>query len=262
MEAESSYIAASPSVHWRKGRWIAIAMISVGALLLAFTVGYYLFSTIARARLGELEYSGLLSTDANAVYPGNLLPSVYWDNPRWADLSRPIYNSLSDGFTPVDTTALPTDIGVAPIPTRLTIPSISLSSSIKELEILNLGDARAWETPKHVAGHIPTTARPGEKGNVYLFGHLHSPIIGGGSVFSRLPMISELLKKGEEVFFVVDNENGTSFLYQTVSTTVIHRDDFSLEPSSQPLVILVACVPKYVYDHRLLVTAELVGVKR
>ncbi|MBI2856614.1 MAG: hypothetical protein HYX93_07195, partial [Chloroflexi bacterium] len=58
MEADSGYVAANTGAHWRKGRWIAILMIAVGTLLLVLTVGYYIYSTIARARLGELEYSG------------------------------------------------------------------------------------------------------------------------------------------------------------------------------------------------------------
>ena len=48
--------------------------------------------------------------------------------------------------------------------TRMIIPEIGLRAAIEELEVVEEDDSRAWETPKHVVGHIPTTAKPGTSG--------------------------------------------------------------------------------------------------
>ena len=255
---------------------LAYSMIAVGAVLIVSTTGYLIYSAIARSQLDDLEVTvpsedltttsflsdGTLS-DSNfiSIYPGNRLPSVYWDDPRWADVDYDAYTSAFEGFTSLDTGTLPEDKSSLSAPARLSIPSISLNSSVKTLGIIDLGDARAWETPKNVVGHIPETAKPGEIGNVYLFGHLQSPVKGEGSVFRKLPQIPDLLRQGEKVYLILYNEVGTEYLYQVSNTTVVHRDEFALEASSEATVILVTCVPDWVYDHRLLVSARLVGVK-
>jgi LPXTG-site transpeptidase (sortase) family protein len=195
------------------------------------------------------------------IYPGSLVPSLSWDDPRWADVDYGSYVSLLEGFAPLDGSGLPKGAGGLTAPTRIEIPAIGLDSTIKALEVLNFGDARGWETPKDVVGHIPTTAKPGEAGNVYLFGHLQSPVKGEGSVFRNLTRIPDILRKGQDVYAVLYNEEDTAYLYQVVQTGVIKASDFVLEDTSGATVTLVSCVPAYVYDHRLLVTAKLVGVK-
>ena len=49
-------------------------------------------------------------------------------------------------------------------------------------------------------------------------------------------------------------------LYQVTETAVVHQDDLHLYGSDEATITLVSCVPRLVYDHRLLVTAKLVGV--
>jgi LPXTG-site transpeptidase (sortase) family protein len=251
-------------------------MIAVGAVLVVSTAGYLIYSAIARSQLDDLQVTvpsqdltstsspsdgTLLDSNFISIYPGNSLPSVYWDDPRWADVGYDAYTSAFEGFAPLDTGVSQGATGPLSAPARLSIPAISLSSEVKTLEIIDLGDVRAWEIPKHVVGHIPETAKPGEIGNVYLFGHLQSPVKGEGSIFRKLPQIPDLLRQGEKVYLILYNEMGAAYLYQVFDTTVVHQDNFALESSSEALVTLVTCVPDWVYDSRLLVTARLVGVK-
>ena len=86
---------------------------------------------------------------------------------------------------------LPTG-GLAPA-TRIRIPVVGIDSEIQELGIIETDDSRAWETPKHVVGHIPTSAVPGGEGQGWYFGHLESPIRGEGNVFRKLPELAELV---------------------------------------------------------------------
>ena len=110
-------------------------------------------------------------------------------------------------------------------------------------------------------GHIPTTPNPGEAGTGYLFGHLQSPIRGEGSIFHNLAQVPDLLRKGEDIYVVLYNEKDTAYLYQVSKTTKIAQEDFTLQQSSLSTITMVACVPAYIYDHRLLVIANLIGVK-
>jgi LPXTG-site transpeptidase (sortase) family protein len=241
-------------------------MITLGVLMLGTVGGYYLYSVIARSQLGELEFTAPLDeTDPSggfsSIYPGSLVPSLSWDDPRWTDVDYDSNRAIFEGFTPVDGSGLPAEVGRLSAPTRIEIPAIGLGSTVKALEVINYGDARGWETPKDVVGHIPTTPNPGEAGSGYLFGHLQSPIRGEGSIFRNLTRVPDLLRKGQDIFVVLYNEEDTAYLYQISQTTIIPQEDFTLQSSSDSTITLVACVPAYIYDQRLLVTAKLVGVK-
>ena len=98
-------------------------------------------------------------------------------------------------------------------------------------------------------------------GNVFLFGHLQSPVRGEGSVFRNLARVPDLLRKGEKVYVVLRNEEDREFLYRVTQTSVVHQEDFAVTESPDAIITMVACVPAYVYDHRLMVTAKLVGVR-
>jgi LPXTG-site transpeptidase (sortase) family protein len=251
---------------WSKERWVALALIGLGVLLLAAVAGYYLYSVLARSQLGDLESSDPFgSTDQSngfsSIYPGSIVPSLSWDNPRWTDVDYDSSNALFEGFIPVDGMGLSVGADGLPAPARIEIPAIGLSSTVKALEIINYGDARGWETPTDVVGHIPTTPNPGEAGTGYLFGHLQSPIRGEGSIFRNLKQIPDMLRKGQDIYVVLYNEEDTAYLYQVSTTTSIPQEDFTFQHSYASTIIMVACVPAYVYDQRLLVTANLIGVK-
>ena len=248
-----------------KGRWVPLALIGVGALMIVAVGGYYVYSLVARGQLGELDFSTYSEGQDQArgfasIYPGSLVPPLWWDDPRWAGSEYDSYDPALEGFVPIPDGLL-AEAGSLTPPVGIEIPGISLVSTVKELEILNYGDARGWETPKDVVGHIPTTANPGEAGNVYLFGHLQSPVRGEGSVFRNLVRIPDLLRQGQPVYVVVHNGEGVSYLYQVVDSKQMPQEEFYPHPSSEALVTMVACVPAYVYDHRLVVTAKLVGMR-
>ena len=150
--------------------------------------------------------------------------------------------------------------GEGALTTRIAIPLIGVDSAISELAIVDVGDSREYETPKNLVGHIPQSPNPGELGNAWYFGHLESPIRGEGSVFKRLPEIPDLLRDGDDVFVELDAEDGRTYLYKVSRTEVMHEDELRLYGADRAQLTLVACVPRLVYDHRIVVTAELVGV--
>ena len=197
-----------------------------------------------------------------AIYPGYQVHPKYWNDPLWAGVDPYVHEDpgLPAGFAAVrsyDPVGPARDLGVA---RRISIPSIGVASEVEELQILDLGDSRSYETPKNTVGHIPETSNPGQLGNGWFFGHLESPIRGEGNVFQHLPEIPKLLQNGDPVYITIESDEG-EFLYQATETVEVHQDDLRLYGSDNSTITLVACVPRLVYDHRLLVTAVLVGVK-
>ena len=205
---------------------------------------------------------GALVSGYNAIYPGFQIHPKNWADPLWASSDDYTFGKVlrPDGYT-----ALSPDDGLARgqglTASRITIPAIAVDSAVKDLAIIDLGDSRGYETPKHVVGRIPQTSNPGEQGNGWFFGHLESPIKGEGNVFSRLPEIPGLLKNGDPVYVSILSDDG-EYLYQVTATQVVHQDDLRLYETDSATITLVACVPRLVYDHRILVTGKLVGVKR
>ena len=193
------------------------------------------------------------------AFQGDGVQAIYWGNLLTYEPTSYLHASLLEGFRPIG----PLDaaaVGTLPPPKRIIIPSIGVDSDVAPLAIIDLGDSRAYETPDHVVGHISERASAGEMGSAWFFGHLESPIAGEGNVFYNLPKIPELLRGGHEVYLVVDNDE-SSYLYRVVETRVVHQDDMAMFDSGGPTIHLVACVPRFVYDHRLIVTGELVGVR-
>ncbi len=145
---------------------------------------------------------------------------------------------------------------------RIRIPVVGIDSDVKELEVIDNGESRAWETPKHIVGHIPTTGLPGDSGQGWYFGHLESPLAGEGNVFGRLPDLAELFtSRVESPFYIFLESEDLKFVYQIYRTQMVHSKDFVLQDSGESDITLVTCYPRLTYDYRLLVTAALVGVR-
>ena len=199
----------------------------------------------------------------NSLYPGYQMHPKYWDHPLSAGSDLYSYGVVRrpDGFIRLSASdGVPK--GTTSHATKIRIPSIGVDSEVANLAIINLGDSSQYETPKHVVGRIPRTSNPGEVGNTWLFGHLESPIKGEGNVFRRLPEIPGLLNAGDDVYVSLLNEDGDEYLYQVTESEVVYQDDLALYETDDSSITLVACVPRLVYDHRILVTGKLVGVKR
>ncbi|MCZ6788668.1 MAG: sortase [Chloroflexi bacterium] len=271
---------------------LGIGLVGLGLLLLAVGGGYYLYTWIADSNLDSLVYkptgladdrSALTLNDpttlqqlrgaatgssdialsstfpdpaAQRLFPGESIPFQDWAYPWAAEPPLPAYDPLIDGFLPIE----PGAFGSLSPATRVRIPAIDLDADISELAILDLGDYRAYETPKNVVGHIPESANPGEAGNIWLFGHLESLIRGEGSIFRNLPKIPGLLREGERVYVIMETPRG-EYLYEAGITDVLHASELSLYQEDQPTLTLVTCVPQLKYNKRLLVTAEFVGFR-
>lgn len=200
----------------------------------------------------------LLETFAS-IYPGGSMNPRYWSVPHWAGNLPFGGPTIPEGFMPVDASDGSLLHGDAGRGLRMRIPAIDLDGTVSELEILDLGDSRAWSTPDNVVGHIPTTANPGESANGWYFGHLDNFISNEGDIFRRLPEISEMISNDPVDIFITTSD--AEYMYRVTHTRQLHRDDLHLTETNDAQISLVTCWPFRVYDHRIVVSAVLIAVK-
>ena len=266
----------------RLGPVFGLGLMGLGLLLLLGVGAFFIYSWRANSGLGDLlvaaptevpptkvllpaqapgEASRAFSPDviaAQRMFPGDALHPVFWAKPMEAEAGYAPVNPSVPEFV-----AVPPGQGAArhslPVPVRIAIPAINLDSEVISLRILDLGNSLEYETPKNVVGHIPETANAGEDGTAWFFGHLESPIQGEGNVFADLPKIPDLLRDGP-VYAEVENGEYT-FLYRLTSSRVVPEESLIVYDQGAPSISLVTCVPRFLYDHRLVVMGELEGVK-
>ena len=261
---------------------IGISLILIGILLLSTCLAYLVYRSIATEGLSDLEQSRSqplshssqelsdrtttqgISIERNPFqgpgYPAGALAPIDWETPYWSEgLPQNRQNTLYDEYTPIDWDSLPPSNSL-PRALRMRIPSIQVDAQVEELALVDLGTARAYETPDKIVGHIPETGHPGGIGNGWYFAHLESALNKEGAIFSDLPLIPEKIRREEPVFVIVDSKT-TSYLYQVTETSIKRKEELRVIESSTPIITLVTCIPRLVYDHRLLVTAELMGSK-
>jgi len=251
-----------------------ITMILAGLLVVTIVGGFFGYGFYARGKLAEsitisvtqipggnptipaVEKMLDPQSDLNPKPTESTLQPPYWSDPRW-DWSVEEKELLSK-FIPIS------EIQYAYLgtnsPKRLKVPAINLDAEIIPLGIQDLGDVRQYETPPFAVGHIPESSKPGETGVTWLFGHLESPIRGEGSIFRDLPSLYALLQVGRPLYAIVET-TGDSFLYQLRNFEKVEAADLRLSSSPEKLVRLVTCWPPYIYDQRIIVTGELIGIR-
>jgi len=208
----------------------------------------------ARTAPGLLTLPGS-AISARQLYPGDGLNAEAWSYPASYEPLSYIEEIQLKDFKPMVAGESFQD---QPAATYISIPSIGINSSVDELDVLDLAGGRFYETPVNTVGHIPTTAHAGEPGSAWYFGHAESPISGEGSVFYNLTELPGKLQNGEDVFIVSGNDQ-QRFLYRVTSTRVVHQNELKLINFGRGTIHLVSCVPKLVYDHRLIIDGELVA---
>lgn len=244
-----------------------IVLLFIGLVLLASGGAYYGYAASAKTNLDDLvsvfeprtvpSITGIAASSVR-LFPGKAVSAASWND--LFSYEPPYFREqrLLEGFSPIGQSGVSlTDI--KPF-TRIMVPSIGVDSTISELAILDLGDRRYYESPNNTVGHIPETATGDEDGASWFFGHTDSPISREGSVFFNLQKVPEKLRTGEDVFIITDNGD-KQFLYRAMSSQVLHQDDLTLNATPGSDINLVSSVPRFVYDHRLVVSGELVALR-
>lgn len=135
---------------------------------------------------------------------------------------------------------------------KITINSIEIEAPI-DFNQSRINEDSFQESLKNGVVHYPFTAKPGERGNVVIFGHSSGQIWAPGNykfIFSRL----EQLKKDDKVFI---SYQGVKYIYKIDSTTIVAPTDVSvLQPTNDNTLTLITCHPVGSNAERLIVRAK------
>jgi sortase A len=127
----------------------------------------------------------------------------------------------------------------AAYPSRVVIPSIDVDAPVVS--------GVTWEDLKKGVGHLPGSANPGERGNMYLAAH--------NDIFGEIFRHLDEMELGDE-FFVYSGDQ--AHRYVVTSKRVIEPTDVSvMYPTTEPIATLQTCYPYLVDTHRLVVVGEL-----
>ncbi|MBE7468118.1 MAG: hypothetical protein DPW09_13785 [Anaerolineae bacterium] len=160
--------------------------------------------------------------------PGGAAPDVPLHLQQW------VQTSASGG------SAVPIEIKPATnSPTRIVIPKIQVDAPII--------NGVSWEDLKKGVGHLPGSANPGERGNLYLAAH--------NDIFGEIFRYLEKLEVGDEYFIHAGEQK---FRYVVKEKRIINPTDVEVMlPTTEPVATLQTCYPYLVDTHRLVVIGEL-----
>ena len=124
-------------------------------------------------------------------------------------------------------------------PTRIVIPKINVDAPIV--------NGVNWEDLKKGVGHLPGSANPGERGNLYLAAH--------NDIYGEIFRYLENLEVGDEYFIYAGEEK---FRYVVKEKRIIQPTEVGVMlPTTEPVATLQTCYPYLVDTHRLVVIGEL-----
>jgi sortase A len=124
-------------------------------------------------------------------------------------------------------------------PTRIVIPKIEVDAPIVA--------GVAWEDLKKGVGHLPGSANPGERGNLYLAAH--------NDIFGEIFRHLDRIEPGDEYIIYAGEQE---FRYIATEKRIIEDTDVDVMlPTTEPVATLQTCYPYLVDTHRLVVVGEL-----
>jgi sortase A len=161
--------------------------------------------------------------------PGGAVPDVPSHLQKWVQPTSPQGSAVAN--IKVDQTSNP--------PTRIVIPRINVDAPI-------VGNV-TWEDLKKGVGHLPGSANPGERGNLYLAAH--------NDIFGEIFRYLDDLEPGDE-YIIYGGEQ--AFRYVVKEKRIIDPTDVEVMwPTTEPVATLQTCYPYLVDTHRLVVIGEL-----
>lgn len=154
------------------------------------------------------------------------------------------------------TIEIPTpDPGKKTKPNSLTIPSLGIVAPILYEE--EVSEEKFQLALQKGVVHYPNTAKPGQPGNVYIFGHSSDYAFAKGNfktVFALLPKI----EIGQQIY--ISNETGDNFVYKVTEKLAVNPTEtkyLDQNSNKEQLLTLQTSYPIGTALKRYLVIAEL-----
>ncbi len=145
--------------------------------------------------------------------------------------------------------------GTQPAARRLSISSLGIDAKIDGIGVTGESIVN-YASGMSPTGQLATSANPGEQGAMWFFG----PAGSGSNGFGSLTDAHLSLNRGEDLLIIVSN-GSQEFLYLGTHTDVIGASELQLSSTDRATVHLAVPVPTGLYDHFLVLSGELVGMR-
>ena len=124
--------------------------------------------------------------------------------------------------------------------TRIVIPGLNVDAPVI--------NGVSWEDLKKGVGHLPNSARPGQRGNLYLAAH--------NDIFGEIFRHLDDLEPGDK-YYIYAGE--AKYTYVVREKRIIDPTDVSVMlPTTEPVATLQTCYPYLIDTHRLVIIGDLV----
>ena len=183
-----------------------------------------------------------------------------WGKSRWHKYDDFRNINLDDSHQTDITIDQLTAADISGLATKMKIPALNVDAPVEQLKIIDVEGVKQYETPKNVVGRIPTDVNLIESISGWYFGHLESPIRSEGNVFHKLPQIPRYLVDGDPVHVHLTSGK-KEYVYKAYKSVVVHESELKLYDAGLEHIVLVTCVNRPYYDHRLVVTARLIDIR-
>ena len=254
MEIGLDYMQIRTQAQYYGLRWAGIGMLITGIVLVIVGLAYYgnlfwLRSTVDDYAAKRGDVVQLPSRDAPQA-PGNgsivsalaLPPGTYDD----------AVGRL--GFTPLAPTDAH-DLGTLPEAQRLIVPELRINVKMSHADVTGTSILSSNKAGEQESADV-VQANPGERGALWFFGEAGQ----GANTFGGLQDAPGLLDDDEDILMFVDNGSSV-YLYAATHTDVFPSDELHLSGSDRSTIHLTVPVPNGLFDHFLVLSGELVGVK-
>ncbi len=254
MQIGLDYIQMRTRAQYYGLRWAGISLLAIGGTLAAAGIAYYGYLYVLRAGLDEYEAHRQDATLIQAAAPAGS------DGGTGASIVSLPAGAHSQRMAELGYAEMPGaaawPVGTQPPASRLIVPALGIDARLDEVSVSGTSIANYASGDNPAAGYASVTANPGERGAMWLFGPDGSGVRSFGSI-TRAP---RLITEGDELLMFV-NTSDRNYLYAATHTEVVQASDLRLNSSDRATIHLVVPVPSGWYDHFLILSGELVGVR-
>ncbi len=254
MEIGLDYMQMRSRAQYYGLRWAGIALLVAGALLLVAAMSYYGNLYWLRSNLDDYvaKLPGATQLAAAEAAPtpqdGEIVSQLALEPGAFADAMATLE------FAPLaQSDSHP--LGTLPPAQRVMVPELGINVKTDQSTLTGAAIV-AHSNGIESDGTDLLRANPGERGAMWFFGEGGQ----GSSSFSGLTKAPELLSEGKDILIFVDN-GARIFVYAATHTDVFRASDLRMSGAERSSIHLTVPVPSGIFDHFLVLSGELVGVK-
>jgi len=231
------------------GALVGLVIVLVSSYMNLRTLNNEVVEAQNTSRFNQVVSAGLfMETEANAssetlqsTFAVDLLPGGHTPPTAPGGAIPDVPTHLQNWVQPPPPVPIPPPTQKSAQATRIVIPKINVDAPIIQ--------GVAWEDLKKGVGHLPGSAQPGERGNLYLAAH--------NDIFGEIFRYLEKLEPGDE-YEIYAGE--AKYTYIVREKRIIEPTEVGVMlPTTEPVATLQTCYPYLIDTHRLVVISDLIN---